>query len=233
MINIFKLLKDIISPKKCYSCNIEWFFLCKKCALKLRNFWEKCFVCKRKSLNYLIHKVCLTNIYYDKVLILTHYNNKIIKKLIRNWKYSNKKDIFEDFWDYLWELLLNNIDINDSSEYILISSPMYFYKKMLRGYNQADILAKKVSLKTWLKYEKNLIKKIKNTVSQATLSKKGRENNLKWLFKVNKRQIKNIKWKKIVIIDDIITTWSTLNEISKELKINWAIEVIWLVIASD
>ena len=47
-------------------------------------------------------------------------------------------------------------------------------------------------------------------------------------FKVDKIFEKNI-----IIVDDIISTWTTLNEMAKILKKNWAKKVIWLVIASD
>lgn len=231
--NIIKLIKDLISPKKCYSCNKEWHFLCEDCFKLLDNYEEFCYICKKHSKNYKIHQKCKnSNIYYDKVLVLTHYKNNLISKLIKNWKYFNKKDVFEDFWEYLSDLLINNIK-NNNQDYIITSSPMYFYKKLLRWYNQADIIAKTISLKTWLKFEKNIIKKIKQTISQSTLNKSDREKNLNNVFKINKNFLKDIKWKNIIIVDDIISTWSTLNNIAKLLKQNWVNEIICLVIASD
>jgi predicted amidophosphoribosyltransferase len=56
--------------------------------------------------------------------------------------------------------------------------------------------------------------------------------NLKWVFKINKRKISKIKDKNIIIIDDVISTWTTINEIAKILKENGAKNIIWLIIAS-
>ena len=92
--NFLKLIKNILSPKKCYSCNIEWHFLCKKCFDKLDNYWEFCYICKNKSKKFEIHKDCSMWIYYDNLIVLTHYKNKLIKKLIIDFKFYNKKCIW-------------------------------------------------------------------------------------------------------------------------------------------
>jgi predicted amidophosphoribosyltransferase len=57
-----------------------------------------------------------------------------------------------------------------------------------------------------IKYEKNVIKKIKNTKQQSKLSKEERFVNLKDVFKINEHQIKKIKDKNIIIVDDVIST---------------------------
>ena len=75
------------------------------------------------------------------------------------------------------------------------------------------------------------MEKIKNTKPQSTLSQKQRKDNVKNVYKlVNKEKISN---KKIIIFDDIYTTGSTVNEISKILKQNGAKEIIVLTIAKD
>ena len=230
---LIKLIKDIIAPKKCYSCNEEWHFLCYECYYKLDNFKPFCYTCKNLVYNFEIHNDCKEEVYYDKIIVLTHYRNKIIKKLIKDWKYYYKKDIFEDFWQYLWELFLDNENIKNNSDYIIISTPMYFLKRFKRGYNQADILAKYFSINTLITYKKNIIKKIKNTNQQSKINKKNRESNLKNTFKINKKEINKIRNKTIIIIDDVISTGSTINEISKLLKNSWITRVIWVIIASD
>ena len=230
---IFKLIKDIIAPKKCYSCNEEWHFLCEDCVKKLKNFESFCYICKRPHYNFEVHKECLEWIYFDKIVVLTHYKNKIIKKLIKDWKYYNKKDIFEDFWEYLWELFLDNENIKDNSDYLIIETPMYFLRKFKRWYNHSDILASCISENTNIKYEKNLIKKIKNSEQQSKNSKLDRIKNLQNSFKFNKNKLDKIINKNIILVDDVVSTGTTINELSRILKENGAKKVIWLVIASD
>jgi predicted amidophosphoribosyltransferase len=62
----------------------------------MSNFESLCYICKGKSDNFKIHDNCLENIYYDKIIILSHYKNDIISKLIKDLKFYGKKDIAED-----------------------------------------------------------------------------------------------------------------------------------------
>lgn len=231
---IFKIIKDILSPKKCYSCNKEWHFLCKKCFEKLDNYNDFCYVCKKKSKKFEVHKLCKKEIYYDNLIVLTHYKNNLIKKLIINFKFYWKKDIAEDFAILMAnKLLKTNLGILNNKDVLIISSPMSFFRKLKKWYNQSELLAKEISNILWIEYNSKIIKKIKKTKQQASLSRENRLKNIKNAFKINKKYIDNIDKKTIILIDDVVSTWSTINEISKLLKKYRASKVIWLCIASD
>jgi len=230
---MFKFLKDILAPKKCYSCNKEWHFLCEECLSIMSNFDPVCYLCKGKTDNFEVHKNCLKDVFYDKVIILSHYKNKQISKLIKDFKFYWKKDIAEDFWNYLSDIFFDNEIYKNTDDYILIFPPMWFFKKLKKWYNHSEILAKIISKKIWIKLENKLVKKIKSTRQQSKLSKLDRQVNLLNSFSVAKNQIDNIDKKTFIIVDDVISTGSTLNEISKILKENWAKKIIWLIVASD
>ena len=230
---MFKFLKDLIAPKKCYSCNNQWHFLCDHCLSKMSNFESICYICKRKTDNFQIHDSCKKDVYYNKIIILSHYKNKIISKLIKDFKFYSKKDIWEDLWNYLSELFLNNELYKNTNNYIIIFPPMWFFKKLKKWYNHSEILSKYISKKTNIKLENNLIKKINTTRQQSKLSRLERIVNLSNAFKIRKNNIDNIDKKVFIIVDDVISTWSTINEISKILKDSWAKKVIWLIVASD
>jgi predicted amidophosphoribosyltransferase len=63
----------------------------------MSNFEPICYICKGRSENFKIHNNCKKDVYYDKIIILSHYKNKVISKLIKDLKFYNKKDIAEDF----------------------------------------------------------------------------------------------------------------------------------------
>lgn len=231
--NIINYLKEIISPKKCYSCNIEWHFLCKECLEKIGLYKEYCYICKNNNFIFRIHEECKKDIYFDKILVLTKYKNKIIKKLLKNSKYYSKKDILEDFWFYLWELLERNEYIKNNEDYLIIPVPMFFSRKFSRWYNHSEILAKYIWEEIWIKTSNKIVKRIKNTRQQSKLSKKERELNLKDSFKISRKLKDIIDKKNIILVDDIISTWTTINEISKILKENWVKSITWLVVASN
>lgn len=231
-IKMFKFLKDLIAPKKCYSCKKEWHFLCEICLSKIKEYESICYYCKWKTSNFDIHKKCLEYVYYDKVIILAHYENKIVSKLVKDLKFHNKKDITDDFSNYLSNIFFNNEIYKNTDEYILLYPPMSFLKKLKRWYNHSEILAEKISKLTGIKIERNIIKKVKSTRQQSILSREERLVNLLNSFKISKNKIDKIDNKIVIIVDDVISTWSTLNELSKILKHNWVKKVIWLIISS-
>ncbi len=230
---LIKLLKDIISPKKCYFCKKEWHFLCPECFWKIKKYKSHCYVCKTYSDNFSIHKFCEKDAFFDKMIILTHYQHFVIKKLIKDSKYYHRKDILEDFWKYLWKLLLENENFENKIDYLIIPVPMYFFRKFSRWYNHSEILAKNIGKYTWIKVNTKLIKRVKNTGQQSKLSKKDRLTNLKNSFEINKKILDKLDKKiKIILIDDIISTWATINEISELLRKAWIRKIIGLCIAS-
>jgi len=230
---MFTFLKDIIAPKKCYSCNKEWHFLCTKCLSNMSTFEPFCYLCKGKSKNNEVHNNCLEDVYYDKIIILWHYRNKILSKLIKDFKFYGRKDIWIDLWNYLSEIFFDNEIYKNVNNYVIIFPPMWFFKKLKRWYNHSEILAKIISKKTNIKLEQSLIKKIKTTRQQSKLTRLERKKNLLNSFKISKNKVDKIDNKIFIIVDDVISTWSTINEISKILKQNWAKKVIWLIVASD
>jgi ComF family protein len=127
---------------------------------------------------------------------------------------------------------LLNHKIKFKDDYVIVSVPSHFFRKLKRWYNSSEVLCKYFSKISGIKYEKWVIIKTKNVKQQSKLSREERLINLKWAFKINKNKLENIKWKEIIILDDVISTWTTLNEMAKILKENWAKNVIWVIIAS-
>lgn len=118
---------------------------------------------------------------------------------------------------------------------------MYKEKKKQRGYNQTELILKKIfesenlkenqKLKFKVKLDLDILEKIKNTKMQSSLSKTLRKENIKNAFLVNNKE--KIKNKKIIIFDDIYTTGETTKEISRILKESCVKEILIFVIAKD
>lgn len=252
ILKIINFLKDILAPKKCYSCKKEWSYLCDYCFNNLYNFESFCYICKKKSEDFKIHKKCLIEnkllywknfndkkIYLDNVIVMTHYKNSVIKKLIKYFKFYWKKDIWVELWEKLWIFVKNNIINNLSTEgfsplnNLVIPVPLHFFKKIKRWFNQSEILAESFANTLNINYSKNIIIRKKYTRQQSKLSRQKRLNNLENTFKIRNNQIDNIDKKIIFLVDDVVTSWTTLNEIAKLLKQNWAKKVIWVCLASN
>lgn len=82
-----------------------------------------------------------------------------------------------------------------------------------RGFNQAVVLSKLLSKQLHIPYDIYCCKKVKNTANQAHLKKEERRKNLKASFRVSP-----IAYQHVLVVDDLLTTGSTANEVSFQLK---------------
>lgn len=94
----------------------------------------------------------------------------------------------------------------------LVPVPIHPSKLRKRGYNQSELISKELSKLSGIPTNTTLIRRAKKTIPLKDLSLKARQNNLKKAFKVG---VNDVKLKTIVIIDDIYTTGSTIDEISR------------------
>lgn len=110
----------------------------------------------------------------------------------------------------------------------IIPVPMYGPKEKQRGYNQAQVLAERISLETSIPVYKNVIKRCKNTLPMKKLDARGRRSNLKKAFIITRN---DVKFNCILIIDDIYTTGSTIDEIAHEFLMAGVKEIYFLTLA--
>jgi len=105
---------------------------------------------------------------------------------------------------------------------LIMPIPMYRQKELRRGFNQADILAGEIASYTGVKYDGKSLKRIRNTKAQSGLSDVERELNLGGAFKLTRPLAAD---KSILLVDDIMTTGSTMNKCAAELLRNKAAKV--------
>ncbi len=207
---------DLIYPPVCGICGkINKKSLCKKCEIQLKPY-EMNSICKPK------------NKYFDYQIKILKYKG-IVRERIIDFKFNEKSYLYKTF---------AKIILNDKKVYgflkkydIIIYVPMYIKKKMLRGYNQCELIAKELASKLQIEKQFNNLKKIKDTKKQSSLIKEERKANIKDAFKINNST--SIINKKIILFDDIYTTGSTVNECSRILKEAGAREVLVLTLAID
>jgi ComF family protein len=103
--------------------------------------------------------------------------------------------------------------------------PLHPVRKRERGYNQSELIARKVSKLTGIKYIE-AVKRSRYTASQTMLHKEQRLHNLNGAFRINRKA--DLRGKSIILLDDVFTTGSTINEISKTLHAAGAAKVLGL-----
>lgn len=162
----------------------------------------------------------------------TYYSvlyNKFIRENLHRFKFQGKSYLYKPFG----EILIHTIkakEIRNKVEAITFV-PIHRRKNALRGYNQAELLARYIGKNLDIPLLNNHLKKIKWTVEQNTLGKVDRKNNLKDSFEAI--NIEDFKNKEILLIDDIITTGTTMEECGKVLMKKGAKKVYGLALTSS
>jgi ComF family protein len=110
----------------------------------------------------------------------------------------------------------------------LIPVPLHPVKFRDRGFNQARWIADGLGKAVQKPVRTKLMKRIKHTISQTTLDRKERLNNMKKAFKINQ----NVTDKNIGIVDDVLTTGSTISSMASILKDAGAKTIVALTVAT-
>jgi ComF family protein len=223
----FKAIWDIIFPKKCINCGREGSFLCEDClSLIPINPFEYCLCEKMEKRNKCNN---CKNKHLDKILSATDFNNKIVKEAIHKLKYGFIEEISIPL-AFLVLSHLQAINCQIDKSFVIIPVPMHIKKKKRRGFNQSEEIAKLISKATTIPLSTTLIK-TKETKPQMELNRNERIKNIKNCFAIkDKKEIEN---KTILLLDDVYTTGTTMDECAKVLKENGAKEVWGLTIARE
>lgn len=223
-------LFDLIFPIECSGCGREGKWLCGSCLEKLSFYQNKyCPICNKESLAGKLCRNCASVYEIDRIFIAGNYKNTIISDLIKKLKFYSVKNISLILGDYLYTFLKNNNALREInlSKTIIIPVPLSRKRFNFRGFNQSAQIGKHLAEKYKIPFCEDL-KKIKHTKPQSNLSREERLQNLNACFQWSGE---NLHKKDILLIDDVITTGSTLNECAKELKKHGARRIWGLVIA--
>ena len=219
---IVEELLDLLYPKTCIICGKEnKDILCDTCFEK-RFFNKVENECRIENYNN-------KNKSFNEHLYLFKYE-KEIRSIILDYKFNDKAYLR----DFFVKIILKNEKIcRKIKKYdIMIPVPIHKKRKSQRGYDQSELIAKKL-VKSFdnLELITNCLVKQKHTIKQSALSKNERKQNVIGVYKLkNKEKISN---KRIILFDDIFTTGSTTNECAKILKENGVSKVLVFTIAKD
>lgn len=179
---------------------------------------SRCLVCSKPipaSQKSLICPACLSKKhYFDKGYSLFNYKEEAVKKIvefIKFYGYPQLSKILFYFKEYIALL-----DIFKDCEFI-VPVPMHRQDIKKRGYNQSVIISKVISRITGIPVDYNMLSKIRLTKKQVGLSYNERIKNLSGAFRFNHPAR---KVSRVILIDDVFTTGSTINECSKTLLKN-------------
>ncbi|HOQ02143.1 MAG TPA: ComF family protein [Acetivibrio clariflavus] len=211
---------DLVFPPKCIFCNKILNYgtgicICESCSLNIPYFSEK-------NLNLI-----KSNSYFDDIICVCEYSG-IIKEALIKYKFFNKPSFGRTFARLIYNRIKEKTNLGEID--LIVSVPLHRKKEQLRGYNQSYLIAKQLGKLLGTKVSKNILIRTKNTDSQSLLNRVERLRNVKDAFSVTDTNA--IKDKSILIVDDIFTTGSTLNECCRILKDAGARRITAIVVAT-
>lgn len=224
--HFYDFLLDLIFPKFCVGCGIEGVWLCASCKKKIINVDKPtCPSCNRLTDRGNFCRRCRPNSYLTGVIVAAYYDEGPLKEAIHNYKYNYIFDLKND----LASILIESLKKRWRKSALLIPVPLHKKRKAERGFNQAELLANVISKKQNIPILNNKLVRLKYTKQQVKLSGKKRRKNLSGAFVwIGNKEIDK---KIVLLVDDVYTTGTTLQECAKVLKVAGAKEVWGLVLA--
>ncbi len=210
--------REVLSDKGtliCPECESKLSFLegpvCLKCGKPVEyEETEYCFDCYKKK-----H-------HFEKGFAVFLYDD-IMKQAIGDFKYRNKKEFGAFFVSMMTERFGNTI--KELQPDALIPIPVHPAKKRYRGYNQAQVLARGVGEALGIPVISDYLIRNRNTMPQKQLNDLERLSNLEKAFIIDERKTKRTEQlkkelQKVILIDDIYTTGSTMEACTRILLAN-------------
>ena len=166
---------------------------------------------------------------------LFNYKEKNVKQAIWEMKFKSNKKVAEVFGKFLSFRIIELCKTGD--EYLILPTPVHKKRRNERGFNQCEWLCKEIikniekNIETSMRYCPNILIREKYTTKQSWSNKESRENKLKGAFNVSGKFQDKITGAKIILVDDVLTTGSTIKEMHRTLIKFGALEIISIVIS--
>lgn len=230
---VLSSLADLLYPRKCLVCgtmlSLDEKYLCEKCIedIPLTYFWSW----KENPSEMILWGRC----YFERVVSLFYYKrDNNYKNLLHNLKYNSDKGVGLFLGRMLGKYLRNspcaNGSFSDQIDY-LVPVPLHWYKKWKRGYNQAEVVARGIAEGMWndKKGEKivtTVLKRQRFTPTQTKITMGSKWHNVENAFSLKNGS--QLEGKRILLIDDVLTSgataeacWDSLKTIP-EIKVSFA-----------
>jgi len=212
-IAILKDLEHLIYPSTCLACEKELAntetHICSICDNDLT----------RTSFHLFDEPTDTDKLFWGRVGLKCTYSHFYFKKdssiqnVLFNLKYKNDSYVGEYFGKELGKSLATIDDFKTADA--LIPVPLHYKKEFIRGYNQSYAIAKGISEEIGVPVRQNYTKRNEHTDTQTKKSRFQRWDNVNSIFSVSK-SIGGLKH--VVLIDDVVTTGSTLEALVRSIK---------------
>lgn len=234
---------DLIFPRHCLGCGILLgneckSYVCPGCLKKipLANGFA-CAFCRSPVKAGKTCVYCAKDHFLDRLLVVTSYDYPLVEKIIKTIKYRFVKSLVNEVADVMINYLKKKSVVLQNYEFdSLVAVPLHRRRLNWRGFNQSEIAAEKIAGYLGIPLIKNVLKRSWENKPQTEMpDRNSRIKNVQNLFLYTAKEKNKIEQmgKTVLLVDDISTTGSTLNDCARALKEGGAEEVIGLVFARN
>ena len=212
---VFLVLRDVFLPKVCLRCDkLSENILCDEC-VKSKSYCKAKRFCRKCGKNGAFEHGFCNECYgqkrnYRLLRTIVRYN-EITKDLIHLFKYDQRLDCA----DYIINDIITNFPYKRISFDYITCVPNHYFSFVKKGYHHTEYLAHGIEKKLNIPF-KYFVKRVGFAYSQTHMSINKRAKNIENTFKLTLNE--NLKDKNILLVEDVITTGSTINEICKVLS---------------
>ncbi len=210
-------LIDILYPRRCPICNdiVKNRLICKECEDTLSEIKKPfCIKCGKQldDKDRLYCADCKRNehAFVENRAVYAYQGE--IKNAMYDLKYANRRENAEFFGEAIVRKYGSYIKALGIE--VIVPVPLHKKRLKIRGYNQIALIAYYIGEKLSIPVNTELLRREQSTTAQKLLSNRERKNNVKSAFKVYEN---DVKYDRILLIDDIYTTGATLHYAAKEL----------------
>ena len=232
MRQLLDTILDIVYPRHCPVCGeivaYPGKLICPQCREKVHPIREpKCKKCgkplEQEEREY-CHDCGKRAHSYERGLALFAYEGWA-KEAIYQIKFHNKREYLDFFVREMAREL--GSEVHSWGAQAIVPVPLHKKKYRRRGFNQAELLAEKLGTALHIPVRKDLAERIRYTDAQKELNLRERRKNIRGAFRVYRDEM---DLEKIILVDDIYTTGSTVDEMAEEFLRSGASQIYFLAI---
>jgi competence protein ComFC len=219
---LFRTFVNLCYPPHCAGCQADTepgSHVCDVCAAQIRRierpFCERCSNPFAGAISEIFEcPNCADRTVHFEHAVAPFHSSGIVRECIHAFKYNHARYLREQLADWLAEALADERIAARPFE-ALVPVPLHHVRRREREYNQAEELCRELTrrtkIPTW-----NTLRRIRYTTTQTRLDREERMENLRGAFRVSDTGA--VKDRHLVLVDDVFTTGSTVEECSRVLR---------------
>lgn len=237
--NSLKLFLYFWFPRTCFACgrDLPWReeaplcascaaalqppgpWVCKRCGAVLKSGGGHCYACRGSK----------ERAYKCRVIRSAFIFNASSRALVHALKYAQADYLAAYMASLMTGQYPKYAELAEAEK--IIAVPLFPARKRKRGYNQSELLARYFASAVGLEVEKDVLARVRDTVSQTRLGRQGRLENMTGAFACRNPSL--VKGKTVLLIDDVATTGATLEGCAAALKAAGAKKVLAYTFARE